>query len=228
MIVHTPAIVLKSFPYGETSLIAKCFSQNNGKISLIIKGAKSKRSPKFSQFQPLSYIDLIYNNKPDRTLQILSKVNFREYWPKILDDLHSVSLAMAILDITDKTLTDSDPHPKLFSILVNTLRSYNTKESDYNLLFWFYECALLTHLGFQPSLEKLKFPGLILPDPNSGPNSGAILASLFAGDIKNLPKEKVTQIDRTIISEFLWLLLCYHFEDLVKIKSIKIAKKILK
>ena len=46
MIINTPAIVLKSFPYGDTSLIARCFSKDNGKISLIIKGARSKKSSK--------------------------------------------------------------------------------------------------------------------------------------------------------------------------------------
>ena len=86
MIVNTPAIVLKSFSYGESSLIARCFSKNNGKVSLIIKGAKSSKSPKASYFQPLSYIDIIYNYKLNRELQVLSKVNFREYWSKILND----------------------------------------------------------------------------------------------------------------------------------------------
>ncbi|MBT5224254.1 MAG: DNA repair protein RecO, partial [Candidatus Marinimicrobia bacterium] len=32
MITHTPAIVLKSFPYGDTSIIARCFSEYQGKV----------------------------------------------------------------------------------------------------------------------------------------------------------------------------------------------------
>ena len=46
MIVHTSAIVLKSFPYGDTSLIAQCFSKDKGKIGVIIKGARTKKKPK--------------------------------------------------------------------------------------------------------------------------------------------------------------------------------------
>ena len=94
-------------------------------------------------------------------------------------------------------------------------------------MFWFYECALLTHLGFRPSLQKYDLPGLHLPDPNSGPNSGVILASLLSGDIKNLPSDSITKVDRKIISDYLWMSLCYHFENLYKAKSIKIAKKLL-
>ena len=96
MIVNTSAIVLKSFAYGESSLIARCFSEKNGKVSIIIKGAKKTKSPKAPYFQPLSYIDIIYNHKLNRNLQVLSKVNFRQYWSKILDDLYRVSLAISI------------------------------------------------------------------------------------------------------------------------------------
>ena len=227
MIIHTPAIVLKSFPYGDTSLIARCFSEDKGKISLIIKGARSRKSPKSAQFQPLSYVDVIYYNKPSRELQVLSKVNFRESWPKILEDLRSVTLSMAILEMTEKTLLDEDPHPELFKALVDTLRAFNEKKADPNILFWFYECALLTHLGFQPNLDKRDFPGLTLTDPNAGPNSGLILASLLAEDIENLPTDEVTPLDRKIIGDYLWTSLRYHFDGLAKIKSMDVARKIL-
>ena len=46
MIVNTSAIVLKSFSYGESSLIARCFSEKNGKVSLVIKGAKKHKKLK--------------------------------------------------------------------------------------------------------------------------------------------------------------------------------------
>ena len=134
---------------------------------------------------------------------------------------------MAILELTEKTLSDEDPHPDLFSVLEEVFRALNEKKSDPNLLFWFYECALLTHLGFQPNLDIREFPGLILPNPNGGPNSGVILSSLLAEDIANLPKDKVTQRDRTIISDYLWSLLRYHFDNLAKIKSMDVARKIL-
>ena len=35
MIINTNAIVLKTFSYGETSLISRCFTKDRGKISFI-------------------------------------------------------------------------------------------------------------------------------------------------------------------------------------------------
>jgi len=226
-IVNTPAIVLRSFPYGDTSIIARCFTKEKGKTSLIIKGARSKKSPRSAQFQPLSYIDIIYNYKINRDLHILSKVQFREYWPRILEDLRSVTLSIAILEMTEKTLLDEDPHPNLFFVLKSVLSAFNSRSENPNLLFWFYECALLSHLGFKPNFDEREFPGLTIIDPNSGPNSGIILASLLAENINELPKENITPQDQTIISNYLWTLLCYHFEGLKNIKSMDVARKIL-
>ena len=103
MIAQTPAIVLKSFPYGETSIIARCFSRNYGKISLIVKGARTKKKSKASFFEPLSHIDLVYHHKSSRELQVVSKVSFINYWSRILNDLRSVTISMAILELTEKT-----------------------------------------------------------------------------------------------------------------------------
>ena len=227
MIVHTPAIVLKSFAYGETSLIAQCFSKDKGKISVIIKGARTKKKSKAAFFEPLSHIDLIYNYRQNRELQIVSKVHFLNYWSRILNNLRSVTLSMAILELTDKALSFEDPHPKLYLMLKDVLNAINEQDSDPNLLFWFYECVLLSHLGFRPNLEQSDLPGLNLPNLDEGQNSRIILSSLLSERLENLPKDTVTEDDRKIISKYLWVLLCYHFEGLNKVRSFQVARAIL-
>lgn len=225
--INTQVVVLKSFLYSENSIIARCFSKDKGKISFIIKGAYSKKSSKFAQFQPMSYLDVIYNYNPNRELQIINKSSFRESWLKILTDIRAITLSMTILEITEKTLTYEDPYPELFKSLVDVLRAFNNNKVDPNLLFWFYECSLLSHLGFHPDLKKNKFSGIKNIDPNSGPKSGIILAGLLSKNIEDLPNEKITSIDRKIISDYLWCLLIYHFDGLINIKSMDVTRKIL-
>ena len=225
--VQTPAIVLKSFPYGETSIISRCFTKNKGKVSFIVRGARGKKSSKFSHFQPLSYINIIYNHKSKNELQTVSKVNFIQFWSNITTDLRSVTLAMTLLDMTEKALSLDEPFPVLFNNLRDVLKLYNEKKTDPNMLFWFYECSLLINLGFQPNLEEIRLPGLVISNPNDGPNSGSILATLLSGNVFDLPKETITQKDRYIISNYLWTLLCYHCEGMEKIKSMATTKKIL-
>ena len=108
--------------------------------------------------------DIIYNHKSNRELHAISKVSYKRYWSKILEDLYKVSLAISILELTDKTLSDNDPHPPLFLVLKEVLAAYNNTLINPKVLFWFYECALLSNLGFQSSLEDPDLPGLILPE----------------------------------------------------------------
>ena len=227
MLINSSVIVLKSFQYSDHSIIARCFSKDRGKISFIIKGAYSKKSSKFAQFQPLNYLDVVYRYNPNRELQILNKVNFKESWMNIIKDIRAITLSMTLLEITEKTLSYEDPHPNLFKSLLNVIRAFNNKQSDPNILFWFYECSLLSDMGFHPDLNKNNFPGIKVVDPNSAPNSGIILASLLSKNIEDLPTENITSKDRKVIGDYLWGLLTYHFEDLAKIKSMKVTRKIL-
>tara|TARA_Y100000766_G_C18750502_1_gene528226 strand:- start:435 stop:848 length:414 start_codon:yes stop_codon:yes gene_type:complete len=134
---------------------------------------------------------------------------------------------MAILELTEKTISYEDPHPDLFKVLKDVLNSINEKDSDPNLIFWFYECVLLSHLGFRPNLDGDNLPGINLPDLNEGPNSRLILSSLLSERLDKLPNDTITANDKRVISKYLWILLCYHFEGLQNVKSFQVAKKIL-
>ena len=59
MIIQSQAIVLKSFSYSNTSIIARCLTREMGKISVIIHGAKKKNLQKSIQnLQNLKITDL--------------------------------------------------------------------------------------------------------------------------------------------------------------------------
>jgi hypothetical protein len=214
VIVQTPAIVLKSFPYGDSSLIVRCYTRDQGKVSLIIKGARRKKSPMAVYFQPTNHIDIIYYHKDTRELQTVSKVAFNDIWTGLGDDLKRIALALSIIELTDKTNMNNDPHPNLFDLLLDVLRKINSKHEKLNLLFWYFEI-------------QQEFRGMVLQDPFSGPNSGQILIALRDGDITSLSDIKVTPKDRKVISEYLTDFLRYHFENISELKSLKILKQML-
>ena len=134
MIIDTTAIVLKTFSYGETSLISRCFTNDRGKISFIIKGAKSKKNLISPYFQPLSYINIIYYENEKRELQIVSKVSFVQIWTKIPLSLKKMTLAQSILEISDFTLESNDPYQNLFKALIETLKNLESGKFDENII----------------------------------------------------------------------------------------------
>ena len=227
MIIQTSAIVLKSFPYGDTSLIARCFTLEKGKMSFIIKGARSKKSGSAALFQPMSHIELIFNYKESRNLHIISKRSFIETWPNIQNDLKRISFALSIIEMTDKTLSDEDPHSGLFKVLCDVFRAFNKEKNNLNTLFWYYELALLSHLGFQPDLDQRELPGLMLPDPNDGPKSRTILELLMREEIASIEDIEVLPKDNQVISDYIRANLFYHIDTLGQLKSLDVLKQIL-
>ncbi|MFC1550097.1 DNA repair protein RecO [Candidatus Neomarinimicrobiota bacterium] len=227
MIVQTPAIVLKSFPYGDSSLIVRCYTRDQGKVNLIIKGARRKKSSMAAYFQPINHIDIIYYHKDTREIQTVSKVAFNDIWTGIGDDLKRIAVALSIIELTDKTNTNHDPHSDLFDLLLDVLRKINLKNERLNLLFWYFQIQLLSILGFKPNLDQQEFRGMVLQDPFSGPNSGRILMALRDGDMDSLSDIQVTIKDRKVISEYLTDFLRYHFDSISELKSLKILKQML-
>ena len=222
MIVNTTALVLKTFPYGETSLISRCFTKEKGKISFIIKGAKSKKNLISPYFQPLSHIQIIYNEKESRELQVVSKVNFVNIWLKIPKSLKKMTLLQSVLEITDFTLEANDPHPRFFDILIDIINNFESNQFKENLIFWFYECELLSEMGFRINIENIEFQNQKIEG-----TSFIVLHQLLDKKIDQIKFDKVSQKDKKIISNYLYQQLCYHFDGFEFLKSFKVARDIL-
>jgi len=227
MIVNTTAIVLKTFPYGDTSLISRCFTKEKGKISFIIKGAQSKKNLLSPYFQPLSYIQIIYNENAKRELQIISKVNFVNIWLKIPNSLKKMTLLQSILEITDFTLEKNDPHPGLFNILIESINYFENNQFKENLIFWFYECELLSELGFRIDLKNNEGNKYDITSSKIEGESLIILKHLLNKSIEQVKFDKVLKKDRKIISNYLYQQLCYNLDGFDRLKSFKVVRDIL-
>jgi len=227
MIIQSQAIVLKSFSYSNTSIIARCLTREMGKISVIVHGAKKKNLQKSAYFQPASYVDLVFYFKETREIQTVSKASFVQTWPHLQNDLKKIAYVLSVIELTDKTVIDRDPHKELFDELVSVIRIFDSRDDRLNLVFWHFELRLLSLLGFKPDFEKRDFSGLTLPNPFAGPNSRELLNGLQNNDSDSLKEIPITKKDRAVISDYLTTYLKYHFDGLNKLKSFEVLKQIL-
>ena len=224
MIINTDAIVLKTFFYGETSLISRCFTRDKGKISFIIKGAKSKKNLISPYFQPLSFINIIYKENEKRELQIVSKVTFVEIWTQIPLSLKKISLTQSILEMSDFTLEKNDPHPNLFNILVKTFQIFESGDIDENILFWNYECKILSEMGFMINMEDDFDSGLISLKLND--KIIDTIQQIINGNILDIDLDTISLEDKKKVSKFLYQKLCFYFEGFERLKSFRVIKDI--
>ena len=229
MIVDTPAIVLKTFPYGETSLISRCFTKEKGKVSFIIKGARSKKNPIAPYFQPLSYIQIIYNENEKRDLQIVSKAHFIKIWLKISQSLKKMTLLQSILEITDFSLEVNDSHPEWFESLIEVIDFYENDSVNSSLVFWIYESIVLSEMGYRIDLEDNEFESRGYGSTNLKEEKQCryILQNLINKNFEKISFEKIPPREKRLISNYLYNQLCYHIEGFDRLKSIKVAKNIL-
>jgi len=199
----------------------------------MVRGAQRKKSPRSAYFQPANYLETLFYYKPNRDMHTLSKVSFIKNWIRFQDNLKPLSYALATVELVDKTVTDHDPHEELFDELVATLSFFHDGEKHFNLCFWYFELRLLKLLGFQPHLPEREFPGMVLPDPNGGPNSRIILEYLIHANIydasflDDLSNQVVTAKDRQVIGNYISANLEYHFDTCRNMKSLNVLRQLL-
>ena len=56
---------------------------------------------------------------------------------------------MAMIELTDKCISENDAHNDLFIILLEALETVEKEATELNLVFWYYQYQLLTQLGFK-------------------------------------------------------------------------------
>ena len=72
----TEAIILSSIKYSETSVIMKCYSEEYGILSFIIKGIRSKKRTKFSlsSIEALSIVEIEFSKLKKGELSHLKNI----------------------------------------------------------------------------------------------------------------------------------------------------------
>ncbi len=226
MIVHTEAVVLKRFSFGDTSIIARCLTREEGKVSIMVRGAKRKKPHYISFFQPINYLNLIYHFKPKRDIQMAAKISYQRIWSKYQNNLKHMSYGLALMEITDKATINNDPHPELFDELISVLHKMDSQEDRLNILFWYYEMKLLTLLGFKPDLTIEGETEVKSMDPGGSPNSRNILETLQTHSLESIPDLSITAADRKTVGAFLTGYMRYYFDYSGPLHSFEFMKKL--
>lgn len=225
MISNSSAIVLKRFPYGESSIIAKCFVRNRGKLSFIVHGARRKKSSRSAHFQPTNCLDIVYYFKPTKNLQTISKSSFTNAWKYIPQDFKKISYCMALMELTDKCLGENDPNDELFDELYKALLAIENNTRHDNLAFWYYQYQILAKLGFKPDFTQTDVDNTPLPNPFQSDNAKKIFKSFEKSNSAIDKNLTLTSKDRSIIANYLNTCLRIHFEGLGMLKSLKFIKE---
>ena len=135
-----------------------------------------------------------------------------------------MSLSQSILEISDFTLEKNDPYPNLFNILIKTFQSFESGNINENILFWNYECKILSEMGFMINIEDNFDSELISLKTNDKIIN--TIHKLINGKISEIDFDTISLDNKKKISKFLYQKLCFYFEGFERLRSFKVIKDI--
>jgi DNA repair protein RecO len=125
------------------------FSKSQGKFAAIAKGArKGKAGAALGSVSPPSLIEAIVYFKSSRSVQILGQVSLINGYSAIKKDLTLMSYASAMLQITERSLTDGEANPQAFETLNGSLCELGANLLNPRIILWVFELYLLKKIGF--------------------------------------------------------------------------------
>lgn len=159
MLITTPAIVLNSVKYGDTSLIVHLYTELAGLQSYLLKGIRSSRNRnmKTAHFLPANQLEIVATHKAKGTLENIREI--RLMYPYSTLHTHWVKSAqvMYLSELLSQVLREEEENKALFSFLTGAFRALDLHQSapDFHLIFML---ELAGYLGFAPDREGLDLP----------------------------------------------------------------------
>jgi DNA repair protein RecO (recombination protein O) len=169
------AVVLRTTNYSDTSLIVRLFTEDFGKVSVIAKGARRPKQAAAAILQPPNHVAVWYSFKEGRDIQTLTKSEFVERYAGLSIQLAKGAAAMLIVEMLDRAVHDSDPHPILFRLITSTLRQVDQTEGDVTMLMNFYQLHLAKQLGFGAHLSSCGHCGRPMKEASFEVTTGTLL-----------------------------------------------------
>jgi DNA repair protein RecO (recombination protein O) len=151
MLQKTRAIVLHAVKYGDSSLIVQAYTEQWGRISMLLKGArKSRKSNRAVMFQPLYLLDLDIYYRDNREMHWIREAVFSDRVQGIHQDLVKSAQAIFLSEVLLKTIREEEKNPELFGFLQQSIQYFDavvTASPSFHILFLF---RLTRYLGFYP------------------------------------------------------------------------------
>ncbi|MBZ0180756.1 MAG: DNA repair protein RecO [Melioribacteraceae bacterium] len=158
-IIKTRALVLSKLNYGETSKIVAFYTEDNGKFTGIIKGARSPKSKIGKAADVLNLVEIQYYQKENREIQLVSGVEILNYFPKIKSDLDKLKYASTIIEPLIYLTVEHEVNEKLFRGVIKILELMNDSADDLKVLAIKFLNFFIKELGFELKFDSCSLCG---------------------------------------------------------------------
>lgn len=166
-IIKTEAVVLSKINYGDSSSIASLFTEDLGKVSVIVKGARSVKSKYGKIVDPLNYLSVVLYKKESREVQLLSGADIVEHFPEIKNDLNKLSFAYGVIELIKNLLAEHEVNKKIFKGVIKILLRLNEGIEKSEITFGRFLFFFLKETGYEIQIDSCAICGKRVESENA-------------------------------------------------------------
>jgi len=154
MAIHTTeGIILRKHNLRETSVLLSLFTQDFGKISGVMKGARGPKAAMGNNPQLFSLNNIVFYDKKRGNLNSISQCDLKNYFEPIRNDLERTVYADYFLELVDSVTIEGDANSQIYELLLNSLRLLS-KPVSAKRVARIFEIKIMDSSGFMPELDK--------------------------------------------------------------------------
>jgi len=148
-LLKTEAIVLRKLDYGDTSKIASLFTEELGRISVIIKSGRKSNTKIGLIVDPLNSVQVVIHNKETREIQLITQADLVLSPTVVKDDLERIKYSSAISELVFALIPEHEPNKKLYKGLKRILALMNDINENPKILFVRFFLFFLKEIGYE-------------------------------------------------------------------------------
>ena len=152
-IIKTEAVVLSKMDYSDTSIIATLFTEDYGRLNVIVKGARSPKSKYGRIVDPINHLLVVLYKKESREIQLLSSADIIDFFPSVKEDLNKLKYAYSTIELIKNLLAEHEINKKIFKGCVKILSRLNTGEELPEITFGRFFNFFLKEIGYDIQID---------------------------------------------------------------------------
>ncbi len=240
MLTRTKAILLHHVRYSDNSLIAHFYTQEYGRLPVMVKGISSKRgTARFNYFQPLNIFNTELYYYENREMHNLKEMTLAYIPKRIHGDIHRTSVAMFISELLNNVIREEDVNRLLFEFIESSVISLDEMTSGISNFHLWFLVAFTDYAGIGPTRTEMtgcyfdmltgQFTPLQPMHPDFLDQSGArVLNLLLQMSAEDLASLRLSGEER---SELLARMVKYyklHLPGIREMRSLQVLKDIFR
>jgi DNA repair protein RecO (recombination protein O) len=173
------ALVVGSFPLGESDRIITFFSREHGKVRGVAKASRRMRSRFGGALELFTLGQLVFFDTGRSELVRVDHFDVLEPFARVREDLDRLGQASWIVECAARLTAERDPHAGLYGLLVRSLRALEAAVPPVRVAVCF-GVRCLDGLGHRPRLDRCVSCGRAYPFPRAALDEGGVVCERCA------------------------------------------------